>query len=160
MLGVLDGLDLPFSASDAAAIELHSPIYADEFIIAFDMAFHGRTMGALSMGGNPRYRVGFGELLAAVDHVPYGDLKAVRAKMGPDVAAVMAGLRLSPALVYNREELGRLRDALEAQALITGRITDLGTGLDIARVGDPVRVAVRAEGRSRLVQDRDMKPAP
>ena len=48
-----------------------------------------------------------------------------------DVAAVMAGLRLSPALVYNREELGRLRDALEAQALITGRITDLGTGLDV-----------------------------
>jgi len=48
-------------------------------IIAFDRAFHGRTMGALAMTGNPAYRVGFGEPLADVEHVPYGDLDAIRA---------------------------------------------------------------------------------
>ena len=31
-------------------------------IIAFHNAFHGRTMGALSMTGTPKYREGFGEL--------------------------------------------------------------------------------------------------
>lgn len=57
-------------------------------IIAFHDAFHGRTLGALSMTGTPKYREGFGEL-GAVTHVPYGDLGAVAAALGPDVAAVI-----------------------------------------------------------------------
>ena len=57
-------------------------------IIAFDNAFHGRTMGALSMTGTPKYREGFGAV-DGVQHVPYGDLDAVKAKMGADVAAVI-----------------------------------------------------------------------
>lgn len=57
-------------------------------IIAFDNAFHGRTMGALSMTGTPKYREGFGEVEGVV-HVPYGDLDAVKAKMSAEVAAVI-----------------------------------------------------------------------
>jgi acetylornithine/N-succinyldiaminopimelate aminotransferase len=57
-------------------------------IIAFHNAFHGRTMGALSMTGTPKYREGFGEL-PGVTHVAYGDLRAVESAMGPDVAAVI-----------------------------------------------------------------------
>jgi len=57
-------------------------------IIAFHDAFHGRTLGALSMTGTPKYREGFGEL-GAVTHVPYGDVGAVAAALGPDVAAVI-----------------------------------------------------------------------
>jgi len=57
-------------------------------IIAFHNAFHGRTMGALSMTGTPKYREGFGEM-GPVTHVPYGDVDAVKAAMGPDVAAVL-----------------------------------------------------------------------
>jgi acetylornithine/N-succinyldiaminopimelate aminotransferase len=57
-------------------------------IIAFDNAFHGRTLGALSMTGTPKYREGFGEL-GRVTHVPYGDLAAVQAVMGPDVAGII-----------------------------------------------------------------------
>jgi acetylornithine/N-succinyldiaminopimelate aminotransferase len=57
-------------------------------IIAFDNAFHGRTMGALAMTGTPKYREGFGELSGVV-HVPYGDLAAVKAQMGADVAAII-----------------------------------------------------------------------
>jgi acetylornithine/N-succinyldiaminopimelate aminotransferase len=56
-------------------------------VIAFHNAFHGRTLGALSMTGTPKYREGFGEL-GAVTHVTYGDLDAVKAAMGPDVCAV------------------------------------------------------------------------
>jgi acetylornithine/N-succinyldiaminopimelate aminotransferase len=57
-------------------------------IIAFDNAFHGRTMGALSMTGTPKYREGFGEM-GPVTHVAYGDLDAVKKAMGSDVAAVI-----------------------------------------------------------------------
>jgi acetylornithine/N-succinyldiaminopimelate aminotransferase len=57
-------------------------------IIAFDNAFHGRTLGALSMTGTPKYREGFGDL-GAVRHVPYGDLGAVEAALGPDVAGII-----------------------------------------------------------------------
>jgi acetylornithine/N-succinyldiaminopimelate aminotransferase len=57
-------------------------------VIAFHNAFHGRTLGALSMTGTPKYREGFGEL-GAVTHAPYGDLDAVKKAMGPDVCAVI-----------------------------------------------------------------------
>ncbi len=57
-------------------------------VIAFHNAFHGRTLGALSMTGTPKYREGFGDL-GSVTHVAYGDLEAVKAAMGPDVAAII-----------------------------------------------------------------------
>ncbi|MDP9150296.1 MAG: aspartate aminotransferase family protein [Myxococcota bacterium] len=49
-------------------------------VVAFDNAFHGRTLGALSMTGTPKYREGFGPL-GPVTHVPYGDLDAVERAM-------------------------------------------------------------------------------
>ncbi|MEO7113009.1 MAG: acetylornithine transaminase [Polyangiaceae bacterium] len=57
-------------------------------IIAFDGAFHGRTMGALSMTGTPKYREGFGNF-TGVTHVPYGNLEAVKTAIGPDVCAII-----------------------------------------------------------------------
>jgi len=56
-------------------------------VIAFDNAFHGRTLGALSMTGTPKYHEGFG-IPPHVTHVPYGDIEAVKKAMGPDVAAI------------------------------------------------------------------------
>jgi acetylornithine/N-succinyldiaminopimelate aminotransferase len=58
-------------------------------VIAFDNAFHGRTLGALSMTGTPKYREGFGPL-GPVTHVPYGDVAKVEAAMGQDVCAIIA----------------------------------------------------------------------
>jgi acetylornithine/N-succinyldiaminopimelate aminotransferase len=58
-------------------------------IIAFDNAFHGRTLGAVALTGTPKYREGFGPPLGGVTHVPYGDVAAVRAAMGPDVAGIL-----------------------------------------------------------------------
>jgi acetylornithine/N-succinyldiaminopimelate aminotransferase len=56
--------------------------------IAFHNSFHGRTLGALALTGQAKYRDGFGPL-PGVTHVPYGDAKAVRAALGPDVAAIV-----------------------------------------------------------------------
>jgi acetylornithine/N-succinyldiaminopimelate aminotransferase len=58
-------------------------------LIAFHQSFHGRTMGAVTLTGNPKYHEGFGPKLEGVTHVAYGDLGAVRAAMGPDVAGIL-----------------------------------------------------------------------
>ena len=55
-------------------------------IVAFENAFHGRTLGSLSM--TPKYREGFGPLGPAT-HVPFGDVDAVERAMGADVCAII-----------------------------------------------------------------------
>jgi acetylornithine/N-succinyldiaminopimelate aminotransferase len=57
-------------------------------LIAFDNAFHGRTMGAVSLTGTPKYREGFGTL-EGITHVAYGDLSAVKKHMSSEVAAII-----------------------------------------------------------------------
>jgi acetylornithine/N-succinyldiaminopimelate aminotransferase len=46
-------------------------------IVAAQGAFHGRTMGALSMTGQPSKREPFAPLLKGITHVPYGDVSAM-----------------------------------------------------------------------------------
>jgi acetylornithine/N-succinyldiaminopimelate aminotransferase len=46
-------------------------------IVATQGAFHGRTMGALSMTGQPSKREPFAPLLKGITHVPYGDVSAM-----------------------------------------------------------------------------------
>jgi putrescine aminotransferase len=47
-------------------------------MIATDGGFHGKTMGALSLTGNPTFADPFAPLVGGVEHVPYGDLSAMR----------------------------------------------------------------------------------
>ncbi|MCC6216168.1 MAG: acetylornithine/succinylornithine family transaminase [Polyangiaceae bacterium] len=61
---------------------------ARRVVLAFDESFHGRTLGALAVTGQPKYQEGFGDLPGA-RHVPYGDEAAVERAMGPDVAAIL-----------------------------------------------------------------------
>jgi acetylornithine aminotransferase len=57
-------------------------------IIAAEGAFHGRTMGALSITGQPAKRAPFEPLLPGVRFVPYGDAGALRATVSSATAAV------------------------------------------------------------------------
>jgi acetylornithine/succinyldiaminopimelate/putrescine aminotransferase len=57
-------------------------------LVAFDGAFHGDTLGALSVGGNPLYRAPFEPLLADVTILPFGDVSALDAIDG-ETAAVL-----------------------------------------------------------------------
>ena len=58
-------------------------------IVAFEGSFHGRTLGALSITWNHAYREPFEPLLPGVRFVPFGDLSALRAAVGPQTAAVV-----------------------------------------------------------------------
>src|SRR6202008_2432737 len=44
-------------------------------------SFHGRTMGALSVTGQAKYREGFGPMVDGVRFVPFGDLDAAKAAL-------------------------------------------------------------------------------
>ena len=58
-------------------------------IITFEGAFHGRTLATIAAGGNAKYIEGFGPKAAGFDQVPFGDIEAVKAAIGPQTAAIL-----------------------------------------------------------------------
>ncbi|PPB80641.1 acetylornithine/N-succinyldiaminopimelate aminotransferase [Albidovulum inexpectatum] len=58
-------------------------------IITFQGAFHGRSTGAIAAAGSEKMTQGFGPLMPGFLQVPFGDLDALRAAIGPDTGAVM-----------------------------------------------------------------------
>lgn len=66
-------------------------------VIALERAFHGRTMGALALTHKETYRAPFAPLPGGVEHVPGGDLDALRAALAPDAdGAAVAAVMLEP----------------------------------------------------------------
>ena len=75
--------------ANEAAIKI-SRLTGKSRIIATDGAFHGRTMGALSLTGQPNKRAPFEPLLPGITHVPFGDLIAMKEALAlGDVAMVI-----------------------------------------------------------------------
>ena len=58
-------------------------------VVAAQGAFHGRTMGALSLTGQPAKREAFLPLIKGVKHVPYGDIAAMRKAVTKKTAMVI-----------------------------------------------------------------------
>ncbi|MEJ0045097.1 MAG: aspartate aminotransferase family protein [Rhodospirillales bacterium] len=58
-------------------------------VICFDGAFHGRTLAMLSATGNPKYLAGFGPPVDGFDHVPFGNMNAVRNAITPETAGIL-----------------------------------------------------------------------
>jgi len=58
-------------------------------IIAMEQSFHGRTMGALSATGQPKYHEGFGPLLPGFSHLPYNNLAAIESAITPETGAIL-----------------------------------------------------------------------
>jgi predicted acetylornithine/succinylornithine family transaminase len=59
-------------------------------VVAFEGSFHGRTMGALAVTGQAKYRDGFGPMVPDVRFMPFGDLEAARKTITERTAAVIA----------------------------------------------------------------------
>ena len=57
-------------------------------VVAAEGSFHGRTMGALALTGQPGKRAPFEPLPGFVTHVPYGDADALAAAVDDETAAV------------------------------------------------------------------------
>ncbi|HUF86532.1 MAG TPA: aspartate aminotransferase family protein [Thermohalobaculum sp.] len=72
-------------------------------IVTFEGAFHGRTLATISAAGQEKLVNGFAPLLPGFDRVPWGDLAAAEAAIGPETAAILVepiqgegGVRTAP----------------------------------------------------------------
>ena len=104
-------------------------------VVAAQGAFHGRTMGALSLTGQPSKREPFLPLIKGVKHVPYGDIDAMRKAITKKTAMVIiepimgeAGVIVPPA-----EYLQQLRELCDKNASLLV-IDAVQTGM--GRTGD------------------------
>jgi acetylornithine aminotransferase len=68
---------------------LHGRAEGRTEIVSCHDSFHGRTFGALSVTGNAAKREPFAPLPGPVSFVPFGDVAALRAAVGPQTAAVI-----------------------------------------------------------------------
>jgi acetylornithine/N-succinyldiaminopimelate aminotransferase len=58
-------------------------------IIAFDDGFHGRTLFTVSVGGQAKYREGFGPKLEGITHLPFNDITALESAVSDKTCAIM-----------------------------------------------------------------------
>jgi ornithine--oxo-acid transaminase len=87
-----------------AAIKIARAATGRPRVLYAEHAFHGLTLGSLSLNGDSIFRDGFGPLLPGCDPVPWGDLDALRLALArEDVAAFVVepvqgkGVNLPPA---------------------------------------------------------------
>ncbi|MEL6318263.1 MAG: aspartate aminotransferase family protein, partial [Pseudomonadota bacterium] len=58
-------------------------------ILAFEGAFHGRTLAAIAAAGAPKLTEGFGPMPGGFDQIPFADHDAIDAAVGPETAAIL-----------------------------------------------------------------------
>ena len=61
----------------------------DHEIIAMEHSFHGRTMGALSVTGNPKYREAFEPMIGNIKFAKMNDLESVKACLTDKTCAII-----------------------------------------------------------------------
>jgi ornithine--oxo-acid transaminase len=103
-----------------AAIKIARAATGRPRVLFADHAFHGLTLGSLSINGNAEFRDGFGPLLPGCEPVPFGDAEALERELERgDVAALVLepvqgkGVNLPPAGYLRRaQELCRAAGTL------------------------------------------------
>ncbi|MGZ8490866.1 MAG: ornithine--oxo-acid transaminase [Gemmatirosa sp.] len=115
-------------------------------ILAFTNNFHGRTTTIVGFSSEPSYREGFGPFAPGFRLLPFGDIEAVRAAIGPDTCAVLiepiqceAGILLPPP--------GFLR---ALRALCTER--------NVLLIADEIQTGLGRTGRTFACDHEDVRP--
>ena len=108
-----------FAQSGAEAVEAALKLSrrtGRSHVVAAQGAFHGRTMGALSLTGQPAKREPFLPLLKGVKHVPYGDIGALRRAVTKKTAMVIIEPIMGEAgvVVPPPDYLSAIRDICDA----------------------------------------------
>jgi acetylornithine/N-succinyldiaminopimelate aminotransferase len=96
-------------------------IHPDKYeIVSLENSFHGRSIGALSITGQPKYRKDFEPLMPGVKFVPPNDIAALEAAVGERTAGICIEwiqgeggiLPMDPAFCQRARELADAYDAL------------------------------------------------
>lgn len=119
---------------------------ANHEIIAMDHSFHGRTMGALSVTGNPHYREQFGDLIPGIKYAQYNNLDSVKALVNEKTCAIILEPVQGEGGIYPAEK-----------AFIEG-IRKICDDKDIIMICDEVQCGVGRTGKMYAFQNYDVKP--
>jgi len=137
----MSGLDRAFfcnsgtEAIEAALKMVHShgrAIHADKFeVIALDNSFHGRTLGALSITGQAKYREDFEPLIPGVRFVPPNDIAALESAFTERTAGMFVELIQGEGGIYplTHEYVVKTRELADRfNALLVADETQCGVG--------------------------------
>jgi predicted acetylornithine/succinylornithine family transaminase len=100
MVALADRLSVRFGGAEAffcnsgaeaveAALKYARKATGKSGVIALDGSFHGRTLGALAVTGQPAKRAAFEPLLEGVTFAPLNDAEALRAAATPETGCVL-----------------------------------------------------------------------
>ncbi|MGN1170102.1 MAG: aspartate aminotransferase family protein, partial [Lachnospiraceae bacterium] len=76
----------------------------DHEIIAMNHSFHGRTMGALSVTGNPKYREAFQPMIGNIRFADINDIDSVKAQINDKTCAILLETVQGEGGIYPAEE--------------------------------------------------------
>jgi acetylornithine/N-succinyldiaminopimelate aminotransferase len=100
-------------------------------IVSLENSFHGRTMGALSVTGQPKYRTDFEPLLPGVKFVPINDVAALEAAAGEHTAGIVLEMIQGEGGIYplTPEYAAKARELADRHnALLVADETQCGVG--------------------------------
>ena len=119
---------------------------ADHEVIAFSHSFHGRTNGALSVTGNPKYREPFIVEDGRVKFAEYNNLDSVKALINDKTCAIILETLQGEGGIYPAEE-----------SFIKG-IRKLCDDNDIALILDEIQCGMGRTGKMFAYEYYDVKP--
>lgn len=92
----------------------------DHEIIAMDHSFHGRTMGALSVTGNPHYREAFEPMIGNIRFAKLNDFESVLAQVTDRTCAIMLETVQGEGGIYpaSEEFLKRIRQLCDEKDIL------------------------------------------
>jgi len=178
------GLDSVFfcnsgAEANEAALKVAIQLTGRKKLLAFDGAFHGRTLLALSATDEPELKTPLEGLLAPVTRLPFGDEAALEAADLSDIAAVivepiqsMAGVKTAEAawfralrakcdasgalLIFDEVQTGMGRLGAPFAAQVLGVKPDLLTAAKALASGVPMGAVLMTAGIARSLKPGDL----
>jgi acetylornithine/N-succinyldiaminopimelate aminotransferase len=118
----------------------------DHEIIAMEHSFHGRTMGALSVTGNPKYREAFEPLAGIVKFAQFNDFASVEALVNEKTCAIIMETVQGEGGIY------------PADAEFLKKVRALCDEKDILLILDEIQSGMGRTGTMFAWQDYGVKP--
>ena len=150
----ISGLDKTFFCNSGAEAVEGSVKFARKYastknksgtIVTMENSFHGRTLGAISMG-KEKYQKGFEPLAPGFVKVPMNDLQGLEERMNEHTVAVIL------------ETVQGEGGILPAEVDFLQRIRELCDELDIVMILDEVQCGIARTGKMFAYQHYDLKP--
>lgn len=118
----------------------------DHEIIAMNHSFHGRTMGALSVTGNPHYQEAFKPLIGGIEFADFNDFDSVKAQVTDKTCAILLETVQGEGGIY------------PADPAFLKAVGDLCAEKDILLILDEIQCGMGRTGAMFAWQDYGVKP--